>query len=525
MDAIVAPTTTANSFPVENSFKIGDHINVSGGRLIGESGLIVHIGTRAVTIVSDAQMEHLKVLPRYITVNKDRTSNSVNILAGFQHGDFVRLDNTVVGVVEKLVGEYVYVLNMYGKVIKCDPTSLQKKNAHAHAMALDAEQNQIHRFDRVTILKGKNCGQVANIQQVYRGFIFLRNTNCGVFAENAKNLLIVKNPDEHNKTNGNAKCMRASKRKEFAYQRGMQIRITCGSYKGEIGNVIDVRDDFSRVELYSSGVEIRVRNSSIGLIKSSPENATKTRKFEDNIGIYCDENTNDSGCWSATDTPDPHFMSPMLPDEIPAIPKPIFVIRRQGEAAALVNESSPVQLGLLAPTDSSSSHSSDTSALSNATLLLGSMKTSTINESTSVSQAQSELHEEPVTYCTSDESIGSSSSDTGTLVSATESSPMQFNQSELHADGPVTYNEFEESINSSSSNLSDSSSTPSCMQTSLAFKKNPLVRITSDPSDADFNKCGWLKNQDQGNTRAIIYLPFENRTVSVGNTQFEIIEY
>lgn len=425
-------------------FETGEHVNVIAGRYMGESGFVVFTEERKITVLSDERLKHIEVLPRHIVLNKDRLPNSINSSGRLQSGDFVQIDKLVVGVIDRLMGEHAYVLDMYGKVIQCNSTTLQVKKSNGRAVAIDSECKQIHVGDRVTILEGKNHGQVAIIKHLYRDYAFLHNESCGIWVANTKHLSI------ESGTNKKNVCTKDIQNK---YKRGMQIQITKGCYKSQIGNIKDIRDEFVLVVLYSSGAEVRVAHGSIGLAKIL---LNSHKPAEGNLDIsFNDEDTLDSGWGSDTETIS-------LPSDELRIPRAIFVVKHQ--------ENAP-KSGLAQRKLESVPLDSDLEA--NATVQVHKPKT---NEFEGV---------QPI------------------LVSP---------EPQTDEEGPSKYL------------IMESESKSPAPESILEPSNKPTALVNISSGDSELNgKCGWLMNQD--GDQAFIYLPFENQTVIINKSQFQVIQY
>lgn len=423
-------------------FETNDHVNVIAGRYTGESGFVVLTEERKITILSDKRLKHIEVLPRHIVLNMDRLANSINSTGRLQSGDFVQLDKSVVGVIDRLTGEHAYVLDMYGKIIECNSTALQIKKSNGLAVALDSECKQIRLGDTVTILNGKNHGQIAIIKHLYRGYAFLHNENCGIFVTNTKHLSFKSGTNEKNV------CTKDIQNK---YKRGMQIKITKGCYKSEIGNIKDIRDEFVLVVLYSSGLEVRVAHGSIDLAKL-PLKSHKHAEGHFDI-FYNDEDTLDSGWGSGTETIS-------LPSDETRIPRPIFVVKHQERV----------------------------------------LKFGQAQRNSESAQLESVL---------------------GTTATIDKPKVNAFEEVQPISVSTESHTEEERP---SKSSLTERESKSPALKTILEPSNKPTALVSISIGDSELiGKCGWLTKQD--GDQASIYLPFENQTVILDKTQFQIIQY
>lgn len=224
-----------------------------------------------------------------------------------------------------------------------------------------------------------------------------------------------------------------------------------------------------------------MRHSSIGLIQ---EKAAIARRVDCD---HYDKDTNDSGCWSAAETPE-------SAEAIPKPPKPVFTIRYSARPSDSTDSSSELFPTLFEKSELQAEEATNDESKNSSGLPL-----TDSTESTATLMNDDETGETDSIH-----SSGASSE----LISTTP-----FEKTELQA---------EESTNEESKNSPDPPDPPLSDSTDLtATPSTPsyktLVRILSD---VDFDKCGWLKEQDQDNGRAMIYLPFENRIATVENQQF-----
>lgn len=292
-------------------FKTGDHAKVLAGRYEGETGLIVRVEPSRVVLVSDLTMHELEVLPRDLQLCTDMATG-VDSLGQFQWGDLVQMDTQTVGVIVRLERENFHVLGMHGKVIECKPTALQKRRENQNTIALDSEQNQIRRRDIVKVLEGPHAGRDGEIKHLFRNLAFLHSRmyteNGGIFVCKTRHLKLAggnKNsnngmtsmsfagfmspriqspmhPGGGNRGRGGGGGMRGrggGGRSGMFRDReilGKSIKITGGSYKGAVGIVKDATDATARVELHSSCQTISVDRNHIAVVGAPAKDGSIT---------------------------------------------------------------------------------------------------------------------------------------------------------------------------------------------------------------------------------------------------------
>ncbi|XP_014230506.2 transcription elongation factor SPT5-like [Trichogramma pretiosum] len=171
-------------YELKKSFTMGDHVKVVAGRYEGDTGFVLQVEPNRVVLFSDLSMHELEVLPRDLQLCSDMATG-VDSLGQFQWGDLVQLDPQTVGVIVRLERENFHILSMHGKVVEARPQGLTKRKENRNTVALDSQQNSIHKKDIVKVVDGPHSGRGGEIKHLYRSFAFLHSRmfidNGGIF--------------------------------------------------------------------------------------------------------------------------------------------------------------------------------------------------------------------------------------------------------------------------------------------------------------------------------------------------------
>ncbi|KAF5280109.1 hypothetical protein FQA39_LY18143 [Lamprigera yunnana] len=283
-------------------FSMGDHVKVLSGRYESDTGLIVRVENNRVVLISDLTMHEMEVLPKDLQLCTDMASG-VDSLGKFEWGDLVNLDSETVGVIVRLERENFHILNMHGKVVECRPSSLQKRRLYRFTAALDSFRNNLHRRDMVKVIDGPHSGFAGEIKHLYRNFAFLHSLeylhNGGIFVCKTKHLQLAGGNKAAPSVDITANMEFMSPRRSspmhpssggFGTPRGgggggrgrvtrerdligRTIKITGGSYKGNIGIVKDAQHSTARVELHTSCQTISVNKGHIAEVGAQNRDA------------------------------------------------------------------------------------------------------------------------------------------------------------------------------------------------------------------------------------------------------------
>ncbi|KAI6224133.1 Transcription elongation factor SPT5 [Aphelenchoides besseyi] len=176
-------------------FKPGDHVRVTGGRYENMTGSVVRIDEQEVVILSDLNMDHMKVRPHNVRLDA-QVSTGVDQLGQFQFHDLVTFDNDSVGVIIRLEREYVEVLNAQGNVVRVKALSIQPRQVK-FAKAFDSLGNTIQAGDRIKVsdtftraFRDGDDERVGEIKYIFRSAVFAYSRkytqNSGIFVCRSK---------------------------------------------------------------------------------------------------------------------------------------------------------------------------------------------------------------------------------------------------------------------------------------------------------------------------------------------------
>ncbi|KAI6197614.1 hypothetical protein M3Y94_01245500 [Aphelenchoides besseyi] len=184
-----------NSSELRKFFKPGDHVRVTGGRYENMTGSVVRVDEQEVVILSDLNMDHMKVRPHNVRLDA-QVSTGVDRLGQFQFHDLVTLDNDNVGVIIRLEREYVEVLNAQGNVVRVKALSIQPRQVK-FAKAFDSLGNTIQAGDRIKVsdtftrtFRDGDDERVGEIKYIFRSAVFAYSQkytqNSGIFVCRSK---------------------------------------------------------------------------------------------------------------------------------------------------------------------------------------------------------------------------------------------------------------------------------------------------------------------------------------------------
>ncbi|XP_077978109.1 transcription elongation factor SPT5-like [Glandiceps talaboti] len=285
-------------------FSMGDHVKVISGRYIGDTGLIVRVEENMVILFSDLTMHELKVLPKDLQLCTEMSSG-VDSLGQFQWGDLVQLDPQTVGVIVRLERESFQVLNMHGKVVSVKHQAVTRKKDSRHAVALDAEQNNIQVKDIVKVIDGPHSGRQGEVKHIYRSFAFLHSRmmteNGGIFVCRTRHIVLaggsrpaqtdpvsgymsprISSPAHPSsggtrggRGGGQGGAGRGRGRRDNELI-GQTVRICQGPFKGYIGIVKDATESTARVELHTNCKTISVDRSRLNPVNQPRSGGAST---------------------------------------------------------------------------------------------------------------------------------------------------------------------------------------------------------------------------------------------------------
>ena len=154
---------------------------------------------------------------------------------------------------------------MHGKVVAVRPQAIQRRKENRQAMALDSEQNTIQQKDIVKVIDGPHSGRQGEIKHLYRNFAFLSSRmmmeNGGIFVCNTRQLVLAGGSkggggrggqgEGGGRVGGGGGFGRGGGRMGHESRDrdliGQTIKVTQGSYKGHMGIVKVLENNFVEI--------------------------------------------------------------------------------------------------------------------------------------------------------------------------------------------------------------------------------------------------------------------------------------
>uniref|UniRef100_A0AC35UFR7 DRB sensitivity-inducing factor large subunit n=1 Tax=Rhabditophanes sp. KR3021 TaxID=114890 RepID=A0AC35UFR7_9BILA len=307
----VTKNLVVKSSNVSKYFDIGDHVKCECGKVL-DSGIVVKASDRTDTIIflSDLTRDHVEVLANECLIS-GHVSAGVDSCGKFSYLDFVKIDVNTVGVIIKITGPTLLILNQHNETVEKTPTQLMDLYDGKHCKTFDSARNQIQMGSQISVIQGsfvKNKNGEENhssveVACVFKNFIFARDKsrleNSGFFVVRQKQIVLYgsKMLTEHSKTpnilnlrtgvlseymeskksilaplkrkfDTNGKIIQKGGRHRRDAIIGKSVQITQGPYKGHLGFVKDTSETVSRVELHAACKIINVARDRIRVVES-----------------------------------------------------------------------------------------------------------------------------------------------------------------------------------------------------------------------------------------------------------------
>uniref|UniRef100_A0A0N4ZEX3 DRB sensitivity-inducing factor large subunit n=1 Tax=Parastrongyloides trichosuri TaxID=131310 RepID=A0A0N4ZEX3_PARTI len=285
-------------------FNIGDHIKVTNGKNASDTGIVVKCDGGVVFYISDLTKDENKVAANNCVLSLEVTAG-VDSCGKYSYLDFVKLDESEVGVIVKIVNNTITILNQYNNIITRSPNQIREKILSRNGRCFDMGQNELVAGSQVIIQKGNYASKsisdkksVATVKFVCRGFLFVqdstRKENGGYFVVKQRDVMLYgkdedcrvgrKNIPHANKlengifpslssntlSNNNFGINRnsiSSIKNDAKSLVGKMIKISQGPYKGYVGMAKSISDNVVRIELTTNCKTISVDVSRITPIK------------------------------------------------------------------------------------------------------------------------------------------------------------------------------------------------------------------------------------------------------------------
>jgi transcription elongation factor SPT5 len=178
---------------VVKSFNIGDHVKVTSGKRVGNSGVIVAIGeNEQLTLFTDATREEIRVTSANIADSSDLAADDRSAVASF--GKQFKLfelvhpvnDRDAKAVIVGVQGDTVSALDSLNTVHEYPASDLRHVPRDAFTHALDARGNKLSRNIALHVTSGPLKDRTGVIVEVTGSTVFFKGSdevrNCGILA-------------------------------------------------------------------------------------------------------------------------------------------------------------------------------------------------------------------------------------------------------------------------------------------------------------------------------------------------------
>ncbi|CCE82201.1 Piso0_001914 [Millerozyma farinosa CBS 7064] len=268
-------------------FAAGDHVRVTDGKHVDETGLVIKIENDSVVLLSDQTQQDIRVFANYLIKATDASSNANASGNKFDIKDLVKLNASTVGVIVEAEKDAFKLITSEGRTITVKPSGIASKLdlGRREQVATDKNGLPVKIGDTVkeTLGDKKREGVIIHI---YKTSLFIKSNdileNLGIFVTNCMNVstittkgsIVSKNlgPDL-NRMNPNLKLPNPIATTGLKTKIGNRDRllnhdviVNSGNYKGLMGKVRDADDTFARIELHSKSKTIKVSKNSLNVL-------------------------------------------------------------------------------------------------------------------------------------------------------------------------------------------------------------------------------------------------------------------
>ncbi|CAD5213485.1 unnamed protein product [Bursaphelenchus okinawaensis] len=305
-------------------FKAGDHVRVLGGQHQGLTGTVVKVDENAVVVLSDLNLDEMKVRPHNLKLDS-QVFSGVDQMGQFQFHDLVNLDAATVGVILRLEKDFADVLSMNNTVQRVKSVSIQPRKFADKGRCMDSLGNAVQKGDLVRVsetarIPGFKEGDeiIGEVKYVFRAYLFLTSRkykeNSGIFVvrKNLVTLLGAKNnssmgppmggsinpdllksprhnaqatmsnggqtPSVHSSQMSSRNGGQTPRQQSFVRNHqprrdntivGKTVRVIKGPMKGYFGIVKDATEHQVRLELHAQPKVINVDRTRIAIVNST----------------------------------------------------------------------------------------------------------------------------------------------------------------------------------------------------------------------------------------------------------------
>ncbi|KAI9296173.1 hypothetical protein K502DRAFT_359419 [Neoconidiobolus thromboides FSU 785] len=273
---------------VRKHYKIGDHVRVISGKHNDETGFIVKVSDRVVTLISDSTTSEIQVFTKDLR-NSDGTSIVTRKDTKYRIHDLLQIDAQNVGVITKIEKNDYKVMDQNGQ-IRSVPIAIARGVQFKKVVAVDSKGVPLNIGDQVKYIHGENRRGI--IIYIHKNVAFVKAgnhiDNSGVSVEKVKFLIslskaqntaggkVIRDKDGFTVPTRPPTNMGDRQRGGFRQGGGRgprrtdplvdkTVNIKSGSYKGYIGIVKEVNGNMARVELHTNSKVVTVDKSIIDL--------------------------------------------------------------------------------------------------------------------------------------------------------------------------------------------------------------------------------------------------------------------
>jgi len=192
---------------VSKYFEPGDPVRITEGKYKGETGQVIDVEGRKVSLVLDQSQQEIKIFTNHLKLKSDTDQlvghNGIQVTGGaghgFQAGDLVQYNgNKNAGLVLQVQEDYLKMINEQGKTVNIKICDLGKKippPSKSGTLSAHDKHNFTLSFDAVVkVEEGPNRGIIGSIRHCFKQYLFLHNKEFvqsnGIFVEGSRRVSI-----------------------------------------------------------------------------------------------------------------------------------------------------------------------------------------------------------------------------------------------------------------------------------------------------------------------------------------------
>lgn len=188
-------------------FEASDQVRVTEGKYKGETGRVIDVEGRKVSVVLDKKQQEISIPANFLKLRSDTdmpTDSNLIGSAGLRHGytanDLVTYNGGKnAGLVLQVHEDYLKVINEQGKNENVKVVDIGKKlpppRRGGNLSGRDAKGNALAHDSMIKCTNGPKKGLIAPIKHAFRNYLFLWHKDFvqsnGIFVENCRNVIIL----------------------------------------------------------------------------------------------------------------------------------------------------------------------------------------------------------------------------------------------------------------------------------------------------------------------------------------------